>query len=792
MNIVQITEQLKQLSDEQLDQVAKNDTAPGFALMIEKIRRSNIRERAPSQPTGDGTVYQNIMSDQPQQSFAEGSKGKPVMPSKDQILAWADAAADKYGIDRSVMRGLIHKESSFRPNAKGPLIEKFKGTRDQHAIGLTQLLPSTAEEMGYDENDPRQNVFGGAKYLSRLYKQFGNYYDALRGYNAGPGNAKKLKNISKEYAHDILGYAYPTTKGWMRDEGEYDYFDEVFGNDVSGMMAEARNNIMADQMSVFERLKSEADAVKQQSKARTIMDIGEKIKGTPDTAALQQYNSGFAQSMNEANAQDVARRRAEAAQESSGTKDEFENILDKVLAKEFSNGGIIGFDEGTDGMTVGERLQQEQLKRLREAQARKKLFEISEEDRLTNPYNSAQQGIWALQEGIGMPDKGPEATLRKAIAAANEFGEKNLYKKTAPEPFSEEGVGPAMKASIPIPDAPDLSGILPTKSPWFQEYPKARGSWAPGIDTDGGLSFVTGKKPEPLPTYGNPMGALSTLLGLGSKAKDAMMQAGVGTSIVDAIKSGVGMAGNLGNYVAENFKPAEEEKELGAEDMMDMIQKNMGRLEGLLGGGDKQKAYEAAVSRLFEQPYRSKDDIVGEALIRAGGAMAGTVGPFFGPALQAATQAGMDSYRGGMDAVRKDNLSQLGPLAAMAEMENANKKTAFGVAGDLAVADINSRKELKLAEYKLKQAKDIADTYGQYLPEYVIKSIDAQIEKIMPPYPVEGSPEEQAMWLQEEQLKRTVLIANYAKAAAASGFSTGRVDKGMSDNVFSGRPVATE
>src|ERR1041384_5678701 len=56
----------------------------------------------------------------------------------------ADAAADKYGLPRGLVRSVISAESAFHPNAVSP-----KG-----AIGLMQLMPGTAKDLGVDPNDP--------------------------------------------------------------------------------------------------------------------------------------------------------------------------------------------------------------------------------------------------------------------------------------------------------------------------------------------------------------------------------------------------------------------------------------------------------------------------------------------------------------------------------------------------------------------------------------------------------------------------------------------------------------
>jgi hypothetical protein len=109
-------------------------------------------------------------------------------------------AARKYGIDPDMFLRLIQQESSFRPDVVSP-----KG-----AIGLGQLMPATAKELGVDPTDPMQNLEGAAKYLSQQLKRFGDPSLALAAYNAGPTRVAKLGRVpniaeTQNYVKTILG-----------------------------------------------------------------------------------------------------------------------------------------------------------------------------------------------------------------------------------------------------------------------------------------------------------------------------------------------------------------------------------------------------------------------------------------------------------------------------------------------------------------------------------------------------------------------------------------------------------
>ena len=98
----------------------------------------------------------------------------------------ADAAADKYGLPRRLVRSVISRESDFQPQAVSP-----KG-----AIGLMQLMPATAEALGADPRDPAQNVDAGTRYLRDLLEKYdGGLWHALAAYNAGPGAVDKYQGV---------------------------------------------------------------------------------------------------------------------------------------------------------------------------------------------------------------------------------------------------------------------------------------------------------------------------------------------------------------------------------------------------------------------------------------------------------------------------------------------------------------------------------------------------------------------------------------------------------------------
>ncbi len=94
--------------------------------------------------------------------------------------------ASKYDISPMLLEALVWQESRWRTGAVSPV----------GALGLAQLMPGTARQLGVNALDPRANLEGGARYLREQLDRFGgNVEKALAAYNAGPGRVIKSGGI---------------------------------------------------------------------------------------------------------------------------------------------------------------------------------------------------------------------------------------------------------------------------------------------------------------------------------------------------------------------------------------------------------------------------------------------------------------------------------------------------------------------------------------------------------------------------------------------------------------------
>ncbi|MFW6053215.1 MAG: lytic transglycosylase domain-containing protein [Persicimonas sp.] len=115
----------------------------------------------------------------------------------DDIIA---EASEAYDVPFGFIKAVIRVESAFRPDALS----------HAGAQGLMQLMPRTADSLNVtDPFDPRQNIFGGAKFLRILTDRYdGDINLILAAYNAGDAAVVRYEGIPYPQTRDYVASVF--------------------------------------------------------------------------------------------------------------------------------------------------------------------------------------------------------------------------------------------------------------------------------------------------------------------------------------------------------------------------------------------------------------------------------------------------------------------------------------------------------------------------------------------------------------------------------------------------------
>ncbi len=123
--------------------------------------------------------------------------------SVDTVKAQIVKYSIEMGVDPAITLSIAKTESGYRHEA-----------RSSHgAVGVFQLMPSTARRMGLNPYSLDDNIKGGIMYYKSMYKMFGSMELAIAAYNAGPGNVKRYNAVppfseTKRFVSKIMSDYY--------------------------------------------------------------------------------------------------------------------------------------------------------------------------------------------------------------------------------------------------------------------------------------------------------------------------------------------------------------------------------------------------------------------------------------------------------------------------------------------------------------------------------------------------------------------------------------------------------
>jgi soluble lytic murein transglycosylase-like protein len=121
-----------------------------------------------------------------------------LLPSNQPLDALISKIAIETGLDPKLLHALVIIESAYNTRAVSPV----------GAMGLTQLMPGTARELGVSNAfDTEQNLRAGARYLAIQIGRFSDIRLALAAYNAGPNRVARLGRVPD----------FTETQGYVRD-----------------------------------------------------------------------------------------------------------------------------------------------------------------------------------------------------------------------------------------------------------------------------------------------------------------------------------------------------------------------------------------------------------------------------------------------------------------------------------------------------------------------------------------------------------------------------------------------
>lgn len=122
--------------------------------------------------------------------------------TESQIVEQIIETAINMGVEPEIALGIAKKESDFCQERRS----------SAGAVGVFQLMPSTARRIGYNPYQYKENIKGGIAYYKQLKQIFKTDELALAAYNAGPGVVKRCGGMppyaeTKRFVRLVMAYS---------------------------------------------------------------------------------------------------------------------------------------------------------------------------------------------------------------------------------------------------------------------------------------------------------------------------------------------------------------------------------------------------------------------------------------------------------------------------------------------------------------------------------------------------------------------------------------------------------
>ncbi|MEO5364259.1 MAG: lytic transglycosylase domain-containing protein [Magnetococcus sp. DMHC-8] len=164
----------------------------------------------------------------------------PAWANPPKLSSLIGQVAQQEGLDPNLLKAVVAVESKF----------DTVSVSNRGAVGLMQLMPETAREMGVSNRfNPEQNLRGGARYLRQMMERYPESLSmALAAYNAGPGTVSRFGGIppfpaTKRYVNNVLSYFAKTVPGSNHSPKKIYHYRKKQERD-SPMVADAHQRIV--------------------------------------------------------------------------------------------------------------------------------------------------------------------------------------------------------------------------------------------------------------------------------------------------------------------------------------------------------------------------------------------------------------------------------------------------------------------------------------------------------------------------------------------------------------------